>query len=205
MGKSISKTGLATAFCDVALATLYLAFAIAHVRAFVSDARLSLALIVVTETLFAVFFLTRREAATVSFSAVSLNSAVLGTFLPLLLRPNSGAQDLALAALVQSAGVAFSVIGILSLNRSIGLLPANRGIRTGGAYRCVRHPLYASYTVAQLGYLGSNPSLTNALVCIIGFSAQILRIHQEEKLLLRDREYARYALRTRWRLLPFVY
>jgi protein-S-isoprenylcysteine O-methyltransferase Ste14 len=106
---------------------------------------------------------------------------------------------------LQAVGTAFGVIGILSLNRSAGLLPANRGIRSAGAYRFVRHPLYASYLVTQFGYIGSNLSGWNVGVAIAALAAQIIRIRGEERLLSLDPEYASYKGRTRWRLLPFVY
>lgn len=203
--RRVTRAGLAAAFTNVALATLYLFFLLAHLRAFAQAPRPSVLLVAAMETLFALFFVLRRDASAVSFSALAWSSTLAGTFLPMLLRPVGGAQDVLVGQLVQTAGTAFSVYGIASLNRSVGLLPANRGIRTGGAYRWVRHPLYASYTLANAGYLASNPSLANALVCVAALAAQLLRIRQEEGLLMRDPAYATYAARARWRLLPFVF
>lgn len=200
----ISGAGLATAFTNVSLAALYLAFAVAHVRSFVEHPRASLVLLVTLETLFASFFIARREAGAVSTSPVAWLSTIVGTFLPLFLRPVGG-HDVLAAQLVQAAGTAFGVVGILSLNRSVGLLPANRGIRSGGAYRFVRHPLYASYVVTNIGYVASNLSAANVAVALAALTAQIVRIHGEERLLSLDPEYAAYMSRTRWRLLPFVY
>lgn len=205
MARLVTRSGLATAFSNVALATLYLFFLIAHIQSFARAPRLSVALMAATETLFAVFFLLRREAISVSLSAVAWSTTIAGTFLPVLLRPAAGAQDTLAAQVAQILGTAFSVYGIASLNRSIGLLPANRGIRTSGAYRWIRHPLYASYTLSNVGYLVSNPTLTNALICLAALTAQVLRIHQEEQLLLSDPAYVEYAARARWRLLPFIY
>ncbi len=205
MARQVTRAGLSEAFTNVALAALYGFFLWAHVRAFSHAPRPSLLLVAGMETLFAAFFIVRRGAASVSRSAIAWSSTIAGTFLPVLLRPVDGAQDLLAAQVVQSIGAAFSVYGIASLNRSVGLLPANRGIRTTGAYRWVRHPLYASYTLGNLGYLANNPSLANTLICMAALAAQLLRIRQEERLLIQDPVYANYAAGARWRLLPFVY
>lgn len=200
----LSGAGLATAFANVSLAALYVGFAVAHVQRFQEHPRASLLLMVAFETLFAIFFILRRDAAACSTSAEAWLSTILGTFLPLLLRPVGG-DDVLAAQVIQATGTTLGVVGILSLNRSVGLLPANRGIRSAGAYRFVRHPLYASYVVTHLGYIGSNPSAWNVAVAVVALAAQVVRIRGEERLLSQDPEYAAYMLRTRWRLLPFVY
>lgn len=205
MARRVTRAGLATAFTNLVLAGLWLLFVAAHLHAFARAPRASVLLVAATETLFAVFFVLRRDPSAVSFSATAWLTTIAGTFLQLLLRPVPGAQDVLLGQIVQAVGSALSVYGVASLNRSVGLLPANRGIRTGGAYRWVRHPLYASYTLSSVGYIASNPSFANAAVCVAALAAQVLRIRQEEQLLLRDPAYAAYAARARWRLLPFVY
>lgn len=205
MARKVTKAGLLEASTNLVLALLYGAFLAVHFRAYLHAARTSLILAAGMETLFTVFFVLRRGASTVSRSPFAWSSTVAGTFLPVLLRPVEGAQDFLAAQVVQTMGAALSVYGIASLNRSLGLLPANRGIQTGGAYRWVRHPLYASYTLANIGYLASNPSTANACVCVAAFSAQLVRIRQEERLLMQDPVYAEYASEARWRLLPFVY
>jgi protein-S-isoprenylcysteine O-methyltransferase Ste14 len=202
--RGVSASGLATAFTNVSLAAVYLAFAVAHVQRFLEHPRASLLLMVALETLFAVFFVLRRGASASSTSAEAWLSTILGTFLPLLFRPTTGG-DVLVAQVVQAIGTALGVAGILSLNRSIGLLPANRGIRCAGAYQFVRHPLYASYLVTHVGYIGSNPSAWNVGVALVALAAQVVRIRGEERLLAADPAYAAYMRQTRWRLLPFVY
>jgi protein-S-isoprenylcysteine O-methyltransferase Ste14 len=147
MRPAVTRAGLAAAFTNVTLSALYLAFGYAQVQSFRVHPRASALLVVAVETLFALFFLLRRSASAASTSKVACVSSMCGTFLPLLLRPSAAAEELLAAELVQAAGLAFAVAGILSLNTSVGLLPANRGVRTTGAYRAVRHPLYAAYLV----------------------------------------------------------
>jgi protein-S-isoprenylcysteine O-methyltransferase Ste14 len=184
---------------------MYVVFAQAQLRSFLVHPRASVLLIVVLETLFAVFFLLRREAVATSASTIAVSSTAVGTLLPLLLRPTSAADDVLVAQLVQTVGAAMCVAGILSLNRSVGLLPANRGIRSSGAYRWVRHPLYSSYLVMHLGYVANNASAWNTGVIIATLAAQLVRISGEERLLSSDPEYRAYMSRTRWKLVPFVY
>lgn len=205
MNGRISRAGLATVFVDLTLATLFLAFAYAQLHSFLRQPRASVLFIVAVETLFAVFFVVRRRASATSSGLVASLSTILGTLLPLLLRPVPGADDLLAAQLVQVAGGVLGVSGILSLNRSVGLLPANRGVRSGGAYRLVRHPLYASYLVSHLGYVASNFGAWNVAVTIAALCAQLVRIRGEERLLSTDPAYVAYRARTRWRLVPFVY
>ncbi len=205
MRDRITSSGLATAFTNLSLAVLYAAFALSHLQEFRSQPRASVLLFVLLETLFALFFVARRQASASSTSLTAWASTLAGTFLPLLLRPAPGAEDVLVGQIVQAAGTALGVSGVLSLNRSLGLLPANRGVRSGGAYRLVRHPLYASYVVTHAGYLTSNFTAWNVGIALTALAAQVVRIAGEEAVLSRDPEYVAYKARTRWRLLPFVY
>ena len=62
-----------------------------------------------------------------------------------------------------------------------------------------------AYTLAGAGYVLSNPSSWNLAVLAAGLSLQVARIFNEERFLSGYPEYAEYRLRTRWRLLPFVF
>ncbi|MGI8552263.1 MAG: methyltransferase family protein [Dehalococcoidia bacterium] len=103
------------------------------------------------------------------------------------------------------AGTLMAILSLGFLGRSFGLLAGNRGVRTNGAYRLVRHPAYASYFVTDLGYVLENVSLWNVVIfgCVI--VAQLCRIHQEEATLLKDPAYRLYRDQVRYRLLPGIY
>jgi protein-S-isoprenylcysteine O-methyltransferase Ste14 len=96
-------------------------------------------------------------------------------------------------------------LGLAALGRSLGLVPAHRGLVTSGAYRFLRHPLYVSYLLAGLGYLVQSPRLWNVAVLIVVWTCQVARIVSEEKLLGTDAAYRAYAAQTRWRLIPRVW
>jgi protein-S-isoprenylcysteine O-methyltransferase Ste14 len=125
------------------------------------------------ESLAAVLFVLRSPASRTSTSAWSWFTTVGGTFAPFLLRPTEAESDLAIGQVIQVAGAGMAIFSLASLNRSFGLLPAVRSVRCGGAYRVVRHPLYAAYTVQNLGYLTSNLSVSNCVVVALalGFGA----------------------------------
>lgn len=202
---AITAAGLRVAGGNLALAALNLAFAAAHLRAFLERPRASLALAVAFELLVAVLAVVRRDPRATSTTAWAWTTTIVGSYSTLLLRPASGAADAALGVVLQAAGVAGALLGALALNRSFGLLPADRGVRTGGAYRIVRHPLYAAYLVGHVGYLTSHPTAWNVAVVLAATAAQLARIRNEERLLSRDPDYEAYRRRTRWRLVPFVF
>ena len=106
---------------------------------------------------------------------------------------------------VQTSGIAISIIGLVSLNRSFGLVAAHRGIVSRGLYRFVRHPLYFSYEVSILGFIINNFSFYNIALSLVHLCCQLQRIKYEEDLLNEDETYRQYAIKTKWRLIPFFY
>ncbi len=84
-------------------------------------------------------------------------------------------------------------------------MPANRGVKTRGLYRVVRHPIYAGYTLTHIGFLLGFPSLQNAALYAAVFAIEVMRLLREEAVLKRDPAYVDYAARVRYRLLPGVF
>jgi protein-S-isoprenylcysteine O-methyltransferase Ste14 len=203
--KLVSAGGLIEALGNLTLALLWGTFSYAHVVNWLEYRRVSVLVLAGYECLFAVFFVARRTATATASSSWEWLTMIGGSFLPLLLRPTLSGNDLLVGDLLQIGGGFLVTWGILSLNRSVGLLPANRGVRRGGAYRLVRHPLYGGYAVLQLGYVLSNGTLRNACILVVTLACQLARIVSEERLLARDPEYVEYQSRTRWRLLPYVF
>lgn len=200
-----TAAGLREAGGNLALSALYGLFAAAHAQAWLREPRASLALAVVVEGAVAVLALARARAGRTSATAWDWATTLGGTLAPLLLRPAAEGQDHPLGQALQLAGTALALAAILSLRRSFGLLPALRPLRVGGAYRLVRHPIYAAYTLQNVGYLLSHRSAANLAAVLVAFGFQLLRIRNEERLLATQPEYQAYARRTRWRLLPPVY
>jgi len=202
---TISRLTLLTALCNIVVPLFFARFAWEHATAFIHSLRISNLLFMTKEILDVYFYLRKSNARVVSTSTYAWVIATFGTAAPLLFRPSHDGSDLWAATLIQVLGAALQLLAILSLNRSFGLVAANRGIKTDGMYRLVRHPLYLTYLISQLGYVLNYPTTYNFCILVIATGVQVLRIFEEERLLLQDPEYADYAKRTRWRLVPLVF
>jgi len=200
-----SLRGFGLAFTNLLLATLFILFAIANGNSFLENPRLSVLLIVVTETIVAVLLVIRRDPDETEHSWQTWTTTTFGTIAPFLLRPIDATADILPGQILQVVAFSMQIVALLYLNRSIGLLPAHRGIKSCGLYSWVRHPLYTAYVVTYLGYWINNQSWTNAVVIVAGTAFLVMRIHYEEALLFKYADYTRYAKRIRWRLIPSVW
>jgi protein-S-isoprenylcysteine O-methyltransferase Ste14 len=131
--------------------------------------------------------------------------AVLGSYVILFTRPAPVVHDQVLLLAAQLFGIGVSLAGLFSLNRSFGMVAVNRGVKTGGMYAVVRHPIYAGYFISYGAYLAQNTTLTNTVIYVAFVTLELLRVVAEERVLSQDPDYAAYARRTRWRVLPLVY
>jgi protein-S-isoprenylcysteine O-methyltransferase Ste14 len=155
-----------------------------------------------------VFLILIRKPGEISKSWYAFLVALLGTAAPLMVRSVPGGLALipgAIGGSLMIVGLALNISAKLALWRSFGLTAANRGVKVGGPYRLVRHPMYLGYFLTQLGFLLTNLSIANATKYLLAWSMQILRIREEEKFLLQDETYRELTRRVRFRLLPGVY
>lgn len=158
------------------------------------------------ELVVATLFVVRRTPWVVSRSPRAWAAAVLGTFGMLAARPAYhpvGGLELLYGGL-QVAGAVLAVSALISLGRSFGIVAANRGVRTGGPYRFVRHPVYSAYILTEVGYLLENPSVRNWCLFGVVMAFQAIRIVEEERTLADDPAYREYRERVRSRILPYV-
>ena len=127
-------------------------------------------------------------------------------WMPLALLPTDTTRSFALIGSgIGIIGVALTLVSLVSLGRNFGIVAAHRGLSTHGAYRVVRHPLYAAESVAISGYVIANPSILNFAIVAVCFFCIPLRIVVEERVLTGSAAYAVYRKTIRWRLLPGVY
>ena len=166
-------------------------------------------LIMVAETAIVIFVLLRRPTEKISLKLGDWLLAITATYAPLLIQPaNTPAALQLLVPLAVGLIIFGNVIQIAAkmfLRRSFGIAPANRGIKTDGMYRIVRHPMYAGYLVVHIGILMLMPTMLNFVIYAIGWWAQILRLIAEERLLGEDPAYQVLMQKTRWRLIPGVF
>jgi protein-S-isoprenylcysteine O-methyltransferase Ste14 len=153
----------------------------------------------------AVLFLVRRSPHALSSRPVAWLAALVGSFAMLLARPADGGLPALPCELLQLLGVLFALASLATLGRSFGIVAANRGVKTWGPYRFVRHPAYLGYFITYLGYVLENPSLRNVGLLCLSTAFQLVRIREEERLLVGDASYARYRSSVRYRLVPLVY
>jgi protein-S-isoprenylcysteine O-methyltransferase Ste14 len=154
-----------------------------------------------------IFTLLRRPSANISVRLGDWLLACTATFAPLMLIPaeDTFPQLAELGLFLMIIGNVWQCFAKFVLRRSFGLAPANRGVKVGGPYRYMRHPMYAGYLFVHLGALVLMFSWFNLLVYAIGWTAQIRRLLAEERLLVNDPAYAEYMGKVRWRLLPGLF
>lgn len=193
------------ALARILVAGLFLPFALRFVASFAETGRLTSLLLLCSESLIVVLTIARRSAVAVDRQWTTRMITTLSIVGPFLLRPVSDGAPELYTSPVLAAGLLVVIAGKLSLGRSFGIVPANRGIVIAGVYRFVRHPIYAGYLVTHVAFLAANPLALNAALLVMADTALVLRALREERTLLLDRVYAAYAGRVRWRLMPGLF
>lgn len=198
-------------FADIAArAAIIVLFSMMAVRFgadFLKTGRLTGLLLLLSEMLVVVLTVMRRSAAAVDRSVRARLLTTLSMLAPPLLQPAQVAP-----LLPQVFTVAFSVVGLaiviagkMTLGRSFGLMPANRGVVSSGIYRVVRHPIYLGYLITHVAFLLATPSAWNIAALLAADAALLLRAVCEEQTLSRDSEYQAYQQVVRWRVCPGLF
>jgi protein-S-isoprenylcysteine O-methyltransferase Ste14 len=187
------------------LAVYSLGFMIGMLADFKTRHRPSSLLLAIFEGAVVWFSLVRPMPKTSNTSMYDWSIALLGSFVILATRPAPQVHDQILLLSAQLAGMCVSLAGLLSLNNSFGLVAVNRGVKTAGMYSIVRHPIYAGYFVSFGAFLLQNMTLANVVIYVAFVALEVLRMLAEERVLLQDPGYARYARSTRWRVIPLVF
>jgi protein-S-isoprenylcysteine O-methyltransferase Ste14 len=187
-------------------AVILMLFGLLSYRALTSGNTLA-PLVILSEAAVVFFVLIRRPTAAISMRLGDWLLATTATAAPLLIAPveSSPAAFVAPAVFLLLLGNCVQLAAKLSLRRSFGIAPANRGVKVGGLYRAVRHPMYAGYMLSHIGILMLMPSVFNLAIYAIGWTAQVLRLLAEERLLSQDAAYREFQETTRFRLVPGVF
>jgi len=77
-----------------------------------------------------------------------------------------------------------------------------RGLATSGPYRFVRHPMYLSYVLADIGYNLQEWNSVTLLLVLVGWASLVYRIHAEERVISQHAEWPAYVVLVRYRLFP---
>jgi protein-S-isoprenylcysteine O-methyltransferase Ste14 len=110
-----------------------------------------------------------------------------------------------IANVISLLALLIGLAALLSLGRSFGVVPAVRVVKTGGAYRFVRHPMYLSDIITKIPIVMKYMNVYNVAIFIIAIVLYVLRIHFEEQLLREFPEYQEYMKKVRYRFIPFIY
>ena len=95
-----------------------------------------------------------------------------------------------------------SLMSLLSLGTLFGIRPALRGLMTSGPYRFVRHPMYLSYALGDIGYNLQEWNPATVLMVIVGWTSLLYRIGAEERIMRENASWQSYTQVTRYRLVP---
>ena len=172
---------------------------------FAINMRASTLIMMVYEAMLVYFLFTRAMPIGVSTSPYDWFVSIAGTWVPLLMRPGQEIHENGVLQILQLVGLTISLLGLLSLNKSFGIVAANRGVKTNGIYAYVRHPLYCGYVISLGTFVWQNAAQLNIILYMLLIIFQVLRILSEEKFLAKDVAYRCYVTKTRWRLVPFVW
>ena len=163
-------------------------------------------LLLISDGLVVGLTLVRSPTERISRSGLDLILAMVGTAAPLL--AITGGQPLIpgpVGNTLMVLGLGLSFYAKITLWRSFGLVAANRGVKSHGPYRMIRHPMYLGYFIGQVGFALLNPAPSILIIYAAAFVLQILRIRAEEGLLGRDPAYADYMGAVRYRLAPGLF
>ena len=174
---------------------------------FLETGRLTGLLLLASEALVVVLTVFRRDALAVDRSLRARVLTAIALMGPPLVRPAHVAPlaSEALTVGISALGLFVVIAGKMSLGRSFGLMPANRGIVSRGLYRVVRHPIYLGYLITHAAYVAANPTMWNFVVLVIADLGLMARAVCEEETLARDPEYVAYQSRVRWRVVPGLF
>ena len=187
--------------------TLFSAMASSIAQDFARTGHVTGLLLVVSEALVVALTLVRRTAFVVDRSWRARILTMFATFGPPLVRPSAEAAVApeSFTIIISGIGLIIVVLGKLSLGRSFGLTPANRGVVSTGLYRIVRHPIYLGYLITHVGFVVAYPAEWNLAVLAAADVALMMRAICEERTLALDDEYRAYMGRVRWRFVPGVF
>ena len=164
-------------------------------------------LLLPSEGLVVIFMLFRRPTEQISRRWQDWTLALTATVAPMLVQPTFGMTLVPpiIGAALLLFGTFIQIHAKLSLGRSFGCVPANRGLKLTGPYQFIRHPMYAGYLLSHIAFLLMNPSFWNLMVYSVCLALQIPRLLSEERLLGQDSKYFEYQTIVRYRLIPGLF
>ena len=176
---------------------------------FLQTGRVAGLLLLASEALVVILTVFRRPAGAVDRSVKARTLMVISLIGPMLVSPARHRCRHCCRHLrrwrSRFAGLIVVIVGKVSLGRSFGLMPANRGVVSTGVYRLVRHPIYMGYLISHAAFCAANPTVGNLLILGGADAALLVRAVCEERTLAQDSAYREYQQQVRWRVMPGVF
>jgi protein-S-isoprenylcysteine O-methyltransferase Ste14 len=197
-------TDLLSRFC---VAALFAVLSVNLLTDYVHTHRVTGLLLLVSESLVVILTILRRRTGVVDRSAAAAIVTTVSLVGPSLVRTASvgGLVPDDATALLSAIGLIIEIGAKITLGRSFGLVPANRGVVIGGLYKFVRHPIYAGYLLTHIAFACAHPTMWNVGIFLVSDTALIVRALYEERVLEADHSYQSYCQRVTWHLVPGLF
>jgi protein-S-isoprenylcysteine O-methyltransferase Ste14 len=207
MSMGFSREARAEWLSRLCVGALFAVLSVNLVSDFARTHRMTGLLLLVSESLVVVLTVVRRRTVAIDRSAAAAIVTTVSLVGPSLVRTSAGGGLMpdSVTVLVSSIGLFIVIAGKIALGRSFGLVPANRGVVSGGVYRYVRHPIYAGYLLTHVAFACAHPTVWNWAVLIVADTALVVRALYEERVLVADDLYQAYCRRVGWHLVPGVF
>ena len=203
------RTAVAAWVARIIVCLMFGALCVNILQEFLRTGHITGLMLLASESLVIVLTLAQRRATIVDRSVPAGIVTLVSVAGPPLMRADHDIVALAapdmLTGIISLLALLLIVSGKLTLGRSFGLVPANRGVVVQGPYSAVRHPIYSGYLVAHVAFLAAHPSTWNVVVFAIADGALIVRALMEERVLTTDADYRDYCARVSWHLIPGVF
>jgi protein-S-isoprenylcysteine O-methyltransferase Ste14 len=164
-------------------------------------------LFIAIHLLTAFLFVLRRPALAVASGMLPPMTAI-GSMVSVYLyewNTESALQAVDLGGAMVCLGALLCLGATLNLGLNFAVLPSYRGLTSSGLYGIVRHPLYASYVVMDLGVIAQCPTHWNLVVFVVSATLVLFRMSFEERLLSQKTSYEEYRTLVPYKLLPLIW
>lgn len=110
-----------------------------------------------------------------------------------------------ISTLLVVIGTMFSLYSALNLGQALSMMSEARRLVMRGPYAMIRHPLYLGEAITLVGLTLQFFSLSAVLIFILQCACQVIRMNNEERVLLKAfPQYKDYMAHTA-RLVPYLY